>query len=219
MGGVGKRFQSSEPKQFVLLHGRELGLYSIEAFEDCDAIDSMVIVVPKDFVSQMKKMVSREGFKKVAIVVEGGKTRGESVCCGLKACDEDTMIVCIHDGVRPLVKAETVHKAILLCEESDAVVVGVRVKSTIKCVGDNQEISSTLDRDLLWEAQTPQVFKKELILEAYEKGVGQSFTDDSALVEQMGVPVKMLEGNYSNVKVTTPDDLFVADAFLQEWEA
>lgn len=218
MGGVGKRFAAVEPKQFVLLRGRALGLYAIDAFEHCPLIDSIIVVAPKNFISQLQQLIELEGFHKVVHLVEGGQTRTDSVSCGLNVIDADTDIVCIHDGVRPLVKRQTIEKAIEQCILCAAVVVGVKVKPTIKRVRTDLIIEETLDRDFLWEAQTPQVFKRDVIVQAYQKKQENVFSDDASLVEGMGVPVKMLEGDYSNVKITTPDDLYIADTFLQEWE-
>ena len=184
-------------------------------FEKNSLVDSIIIVAHSQKLDDIKKLVKKFRFKKVADVIAGGETRSDSVSRGLKALDKDTEIVLIHDGARPLVTTKTIDEAINCCHNEQAVVTAVPVKPTIKRVDSKKLIvKETLNREDLWEVQTPQVFKKDILLRAHEEGRGTNPTDDAALVEQLGVKVKILMGDYKNIKVTTKEDLIVAEAFL-----
>jgi 2-C-methyl-D-erythritol 4-phosphate cytidylyltransferase len=147
-------------------------------------------------------------------VVEGGEERGDSVKHGLKAVSPDMDLVIVHDGARPLITPDIIEKAIGEAQEYGAVVVGVPVKDTVKKVESRTLIvERSLDRDELWQAQTPQIFKYEIITRAYAKKI--TATDDAKLVEDLGIKVKMVMGSYENIKITTPEDLIVAEAILR----
>jgi 2-C-methyl-D-erythritol 4-phosphate cytidylyltransferase len=151
----------------------------------------------------------------------GGATRQESVRRGIEKLDSDCEIVVIHDAARPFVSASLIDRCVDKARQVGAVVVGVPVKDTIKVVSEEQWVQATPTRSTLWEIQTPQAFRKELIVEAHDRAVRQAIdaTDDATLVEQMGKPVLVLRGETSNIKITTPEDILLAEALLRERRA
>ncbi len=218
--GTGTRLKSgagAPGKPLIPLNGKPLLVYSLEIFEKCPLVESIIVVLNEKNIAGFDKMVSQYHLTKVSSVIAGGPTRRESVSNGLKELDEDTKLVVIHDGARPLVSPEVVKKAITLCYDESAVVVGVPVKPTIKRVHpQNMNVEATLDRRLLWEVQTPQVFKRDILVKAHKEIKDTQATDDAVLVEALGKKVKMVEGEYRNIKITTAEDLLTADAFLKE---
>ena len=218
-GGLGTRLKTIHPKPLVMLNGRPLLAYSMEIFERSPLIDSVIIVTHEYHILDVEDVVRHYDFRKVERVVTGGETRSASVYNGLREAGDNTDIVVIHDGARPLVKAQTVQRAIEQCKAHGAVVVGVKVKPTIKRVDPlNLFVRETLNRGELWEIQTPQVFNRELLLKAYAQHGVENHTDDAGLVERMGIPVKVVEGDYENIKITTNEDLVLAEAFLNARE-
>jgi 2-C-methyl-D-erythritol 4-phosphate cytidylyltransferase len=214
--GMGTRFKTDLPKPLVDLCGKPLIVYALETFEKSRAIDSVILVGQKERLPELKGIVEQYGFKKVTQVVAGGKTRRESVSCGLDVLDHDTDIVLVHDGVRPLVSLKVIEGAVALCEKRGAVVVAVPVKPTIKRVNKKDHfVEETLDREELWEIQTPQVFKKDILLKAHQQNKDSNPTDDALMVERLGVRVKIFPGDYKNIKITTMEDLVIAETFLK----
>lgn len=203
-GGSGKRM--GQPKQFLPLAGRAVIEWTVDVFRKIKAVNQIIIAVSGDDSERAKNLG--------ILVVEGGLKRTDSVSNGLKLVPSDTDIVIVHDGARPLITCDIVEKAITEAGGYGAVVVGVPVKDTIKRVGDDLIIKDTVDRDILWQAQTPQVFKYEIITRAYKK-IKSKATDDSKLVEDIGLKVKMIMGSYENIKITTPEDLVYAEAILR----
>ncbi len=212
--GYGKRM--GRPKQFIQIGGKSVLEWTLSVFENAKIVDEMILVVNKEDVEQAKKFK----FLKLKQVVAGGKERQDSVFEGLKVLPEDAEIVAIHDGVRPFVSAEIIEKAVAEAKECGAVVVGIPVNDTIKSVNHQKlTVINTLNREELWAAQTPQVFKKEIILQAYKKGKEKHrVTDDARLVEKLGIPVKMIMGSYQNIKITSPEDLKIAEGILRKGE-
>ncbi|MBF0479612.1 MAG: 2-C-methyl-D-erythritol 4-phosphate cytidylyltransferase [Candidatus Omnitrophica bacterium] len=212
--GLGKRFNSDTPKTLLELKGRLVFLRSCEVFEDMVEVESIILVVHEDYISEYTDAVKQSGFKKIKKIVSGGSTRTGSVRNGLKELDEDTEVVVIHDGARPLLDKQIAQKAIAMMAKTDALVVAVRVKPTIKEVDPQTlKVKRTLDRRLLWDIQTPQVFKKDLIVTAYQSDSGD-MTDDASMVEKMGKEVIICEGSYRNIKITTPEDMSLATILL-----
>jgi 2-C-methyl-D-erythritol 4-phosphate cytidylyltransferase len=212
--GYGKRM--GRPKQFIEIAGKPILEWTLSVFENAKIIDEIILVVNKEEVARAKKFK----FSKLKQVVAGGKERQDSVYAGLKALPEDAGMVVIHDGARPFVSSEIIENAVAEAKECGVVVVGVPVTDTIKAV-DRQRltVNNTLNREELWAAQTPQVFKREVILRAYEKGKDkQRVTDDAMLVEKIGIPVKMVMGSYRNIKITTPEDLKIAQGYVRKEE-
>lgn len=214
-GGKGKRM--GQPKQFLKLAGKPMLQWTVAAFDQTRAIDGIILVVSKEQIRLARRIKS----KKIFCIVEGGKERFDSVRNGLAALPPSAEIVAIHDGARPAVTPEIIGASIAEAKRVGAVVVGVPVKDTLKRVTRHASrvIGQTIDRSSIWQAQTPQVFKVDIIKNAYSRLVTRDprrFTDDAMLVERMGIPVKMVMGTYENLKVTQPGDLVVAAAILKK---
>lgn len=223
--GMGRRMGTSINKQYLDLAGRPILAHTLELFQQHPAIDSIYPILPTDEISYCQThVVDRYAFSKVRRIIAGGAERQDSVLNGLRALEEEgevsaETVVLIHDGVRPLFDAALIPQLIETAQQQGGCVVGVPVKDTIKEV-DSGRISATPERQKLWQAQTPQAFRFELILRANECAERDGFrgTDDASLVERLGESVMMLEGNYRNLKVTTPEDLLIATALLNERE-
>lgn len=222
--GQGKRMNSKVHKQYLLLKDKPVLYYSIKAFED-SFIDEIILVVGKDEIPYCQnEIVSKYNFKKVKHIVEGGKERYHSVAFGLK-CVIDADYVFIHDGARPFIDSEILERAYNSVKVHNACVVGMPVKDTIKIANDIGFVKDTPNRSLVWSIQTPQVFSFSLIYDAYMKLIEQeqsilakgiNITDDAMVTEYFcGVPVKLVEGSYRNIKITTPEDLDIANIFLK----
>lgn len=218
-GGQGKRMHSKVQKQYLMLGGRPLITYALEAFEN-SSIDEVVLVTGAGEEEYARtEVVGAYGFLKVKAVVAGGKERYHSVYEGLKAL-KDCSYVLIHDGARPLVTEEIIMRAIEGAKEFEACVVGMPVKDTIKLADDQEFAAETPDRARLWQIQTPQAFAYPLVRAAYDRLMGDGrlqtgITDDAMVVEsQTDHKVKLIPGSYENLKVTTPEDLVIANALL-----
>ncbi len=210
--GSGKRIGGRVNKQFIEIEGRPILAHTLVPFENCSAVDEILVVAPKDwlfFVAQ--EIIDGMGFRKVRRVVEGGPERQDSVYAGLKALEPSTEIVVIHDGVRPFVDADMIERAIAEARKTGAAIYAVRPRDTVKR-GRSEMVEETLAREELWLVQTPQAFRYPLILQAYEnaRSKGLVGTDDAALVEWLGQKVSVLEGSHWNLKITTPEDLEIA---------
>lgn len=215
--GVGKRMKSKVAKQYIELKGRPILAHTIETFEKSDDISEIVIVTGKNDIEYVSRdIVEKYGFKKVKTVTAGGEERQHSVYNGLKAVSADTDIVLIHDGVRPFIGSEFIHNIIAETKIHKACVLGVKVKDTIKVCDSGGYVVSTPERATLWCAHTPQVFEYGIIMKAYESAFNDGVlgTDDSMLVERIGIKVKMVEGSYSNIKITTPEDLYMGENII-----
>ena len=215
--GKGKRMLHSVPKHFIRLKDKPVLAYTLDVFERCPDVNQVLVVSrsgEEDYC--LKEVVEKYGYKKVLKIVIGGDRRQDSVYNGIKELDEDTDIVLVHDGVRPFVSQNTLSEAIKLAIFADGVVTAVPVKDTIKYVGDDGIIRATPDRSSLWHAQTPQVFKRRILEEAYVRAYNDKYTgtDDSALVERLGYKVKIVEGTVDNIKITTKEDLLFAEVIL-----
>ena len=218
--GQGKRMQSHVQKQFLLLNGRPLITYALEAFEN-SPVDQIILVAGPDEIRYCQEEIAEKyGFSKVTKVIAGGRERYHSVYEGLKAA-EGAEYVLIHDGARPLLDQEMISRSLEGAKEYGACVVGMPVKDTIKTSGADGFVESTPDRSALWQVQTPQAFYYPWILEAYKKLFSreeyqQGVTDDGMVLESMTAhKVKLIEGGYFNIKVTTPEDMAVAEALLE----
>lgn len=217
--GRGKRMNSTVHKQYLLLQGKPVLYYSLKTFEECPFIDEVVLVTGEGEISYcQKEIVEKFGFSKVCAVVPGGKERYHSVYEGLKALKEPDYVY-IHDGARPFVDQEMLLRARKTVLESQACVVGMPVKDTIKISDGEQNAVETPERSKVWMVQTPQVFSYPLIYRAYKKlidGNIQNVTDDAMVLELMEQrQAKLVEGSYQNIKITTPEDLLIAECFCQ----
>ena len=217
--GKGARMNSDIPKQYLTLLGKPVLFYSLQAFEESN-VDEVILVTGRGEQEYcQKEIIEKYQLKKVTHIVEGGAERYHSVLHGLRAA-EGAAYVLIHDGARPLVSSDVINCAIDTVKETGACVVGMPVKDTVQLVDSNEVICSTPDRRYTWIAQTPQCFTYELALSSYNKAIeigDKTITDDAMVVQRYGeARVRMLEGGYENIKVTTPEDIIVAEAFLKQ---
>jgi len=218
-GGTGRRFGEGQPKQFYLLKGKPILSWTIGRFEECVLVDRIILAVPRGMEKYTRQHVlSPFGYKKVKTVVEGGKERRDSVLQGLRVLERDTDTVLVHDGVRPIISEELIRKVIQATQRWEAVVPGLPLRETIKQVGRDNLVSGTLDRKSIYLIQTPQGFKKDLICRAYAqvKKRGWVASDDASLVEKLGAKVKMIPGEETNIKITSPQDLVLSELFLED---
>lgn len=218
--GRGTRMNSEVQKQYLLIKGKPVVFYSLYAFEKCPFIDEIVLVTGKEEIEYCRQeIVEKYGLKKVKSIVAGGKERYHSVFEGLKAI-ESCDYVYIHDGARPFIEQELLQRACDSVHIHKACVVGMPVKDTIKIISPDSFAEHTPDRSTLWMVQTPQVFQYHLVLEAYKnimQNPGVQVTDDAMVVEKMGqTKIKLVEGSYKNIKITTPEDLEIAEIFLKD---
>ena len=217
-GGSGKRMQCGLSKQYLLLSGIPLLVHTLKAFQDSPMIHGIILVVPAaDMEFATQSIVHKYGLSKVSHIFPGGKERQDSVKQGLDAVGDEYDIVVIHDGVRPVISGDLIRLAILEAFNETAVTAAVPVKDTVKTVDQDGWILQTLERKNLWLTQTPQAFKREVIKEAYRSAYHDCYygTDDAALVERIGVRVKIIPGSYDNIKITTKDDLLFAEEFMK----
>ncbi len=216
--GKGQRFMEGKKKQFCLLGDRPILAHTLDQFEACPLIHSILVVVSEeDMEYVLREIVEAFHYRKIAQIVPGGKRRQESVKNGIDALPKDAEIVVIHDGVRPFVTRAMIEDSIHSAERFGAVIVAMPVKDTIKVSQPDGTIQKTLNRESLWQAQTPQTFQVRLIREAYARATEEGFvgTDDASLVERLGEKVHILPGSYTNIKITTPEDLILARLFLE----
>ena len=214
--GAGTRMASDRPKQFLLLSGTPVIFHTLKVFEQCDSIDEVIVVLPAEESAGFLSQAGKFGVRKVARVVPGGATRADSVKRGLMAIRSATAeIVVVHDGVRPFVTVEEIDATVAAAKAEGAAILVAPVTDTIKQVGD-EAVVKTLDRGALRRALTPQCFRYELLREAYNQADvnDPSLTDESALVEQLGKHVSIVEGSTRNIKITTAEDLAIAEAIL-----
>lgn len=216
--GMSNRMGSKINKQFLLIDNKPILAHSIDAFNGLKFIDEIIVVLKEEEVEYCRKeIVYRYRFNKVSKIVRGGKERQDSIYNGILSLNRETDIVLTHDGARPFIKRKAIIKGIQGAIDYGACVIGVPLKDTIKVIDDNDIVHHTPNRSLLWAAQTPQCFQVDLLKEGYDYAMSEGIigTDDSSLVEKKGYPVKMLMGNYDNIKITTPEDLVIAESFLK----
>ncbi|MBC7962150.1 MAG: 2-C-methyl-D-erythritol 4-phosphate cytidylyltransferase [Steroidobacteraceae bacterium] len=217
--GMGKRMGASVNKQYLQLNGLPIVARTISAFEHSPLIYAIYLVIPADEIPYCQEhIVTACGFKKIAAIVPGGRERQNSVMNGLNAmrnCLTDDDVVLIHDGVRPLVTENMLRESIAVARTHDGALVAVPTKDTIKIVADGIVVD-TPPRETLWQAQTPQSFRFGVIHAAHLSAEKDGFvgTDDSSLVERNGGKICIVPGDYRNIKITTPEDLILAEAFL-----
>lgn len=218
-GGSGKRMGMGIKKQFITLRGKTVLAHAIEAFNKSEIIDEIIVVVGKEDQEKVKRdIVDFYQYTKVSQIVAGGAERQDSVYNGLMATSKEVKYVMIHDGARPFISETVLENALAYTKEKEATVVAVPVKDTIKIVNTELEVEATPNRSTLWSVQTPQSFKRELLIKAYQYAHEKNLqvTDDSMLVEAYGHKVYVVEGEYNNIKITTPEDLMIGEAILKE---
>lgn len=219
-GGLGKRFGDKGdklPKQFIPLSTKPIIAHSIETFESSDFIKEIILVVPDNWVEYTKaQIVDKFDIKKVSKVIAGGAERQESVERGFKSLSSKPEIVAVHDGVRPFISLDIIEKVLKQAANSGGAITAIPATDTIKQASSEQIIEKTVARNKIWFAQTPQAFKYEIFLEAFEKASEDGYlgTDEAELVERLGIEVKLVLGSKNNIKITTPEDLKLGELIL-----
>ena len=214
--GEGRRMNAGKNKVLLELMGKPILVRTLLRFSECPAVDDFVVVVGEEDVALVERELQKVGGLKPFRVTAGGSERQYSVRNGIAALNPDAEVVLVHDAARPLVSVKTIEAVVAEAWRSGAAIAAVRAKNTIKVVRGDGVVESTPERANLWEVQTPQGFRRDVLEAAYRRAETDNFlgTDDAALVERMGLPVRVVEGSYRNIKVTTPEDLWTAEMFL-----
>ena len=213
--GKGLRFKSRVSKPLIKLGARPLIIYSLEALSSNPDIKEILVVVNAVNEKGIAAVLKNHSVKKVTRIVKGGLRRQDSLGNALKFADNRSKLILIHDAARPFISRKIISDVIKAAHKSSASVSAVPVKATIK-EGVGGVVKKTLNRDLLWEIQTPQVFNKDLIIEAYRRFGKNNVTDDASLVEKMGKKVILVTGSYFNIKITTPEDMIFAQTIIKK---
>jgi 2-C-methyl-D-erythritol 4-phosphate cytidylyltransferase len=222
--GSGRRFGPEKNKLFLPLGGKPVLIHTLETLNSISLIADILPVVREEDLICAAGLVEEYGLSKIRRIIPGGAERQDSVYNALKAIDDETSLVLIHDGGRPFATADIINNTISQCDGFDGVIAAVRVKDTIKEIDGASRtpdapfvVRKTLERELLYAVQTPQVFPFSVILNAHEQARREGFyaTDDAALVERYGGRIGIVEGSYRNIKITTPEDLIMAEVFLK----
>ena len=217
--GIGSRMQTGRAKQLLELGGVPLLVHTLRRFEECSAVDNVILVLQPSLTAEVLALASRHNFTKITRVVAGGAERQDSVYRGLQVITPDTAgVVAIHDAARPFVRPDEIRTVIELAASKGAALLAVPATDTIKQVRSGR-VQRTLDRRTIYNAQTPQAFQYSIIREAYDRAFEDGFvgTDDSQLVERIGHRVSVVEGSYTNIKITRPFDLRLAEAIDAEF--
>ena len=217
--GNSTRMGGNISKQFISIKEKMVIEHTLTAFENCNVIDEVVIVARQQDIAKIKEL-SSNCFKKVKAITTGGDTRGDSVSNGIKASSANTTHFAIHDGARPMIKVSDIESVVNTAFKVKSATLGVMVKDTIKAVNDENTVVSTPNRDALRSIQTPQVFERDLYTFALENAGDNAinFTDDCALIENMGGEVEVVKGSDENIKLTTPLDVIIAESILKARE-
>jgi len=217
-GGYGKRMSAGIHKQLIEIAGKPILVHTLEKFQNCDCIDAIIIAVAPEILLDVEHLVKKFNLTKVVEITVGGNERQDSVYNALQMMVYHyTEIVVVHDAVRPFISCEKICEVVSACKETGAAILAVRPKETVKLGDRDNFVGQTLDRDKLWLVQTPQAFYYTILQRAYKKAYTDSFygTDDASLVERLGVKVKIVEGLYENIKITTPEDIEFARMMLE----
>ena len=212
--GSGSRMGYGHNKLLILLVGKPVLWHTLNAFEKCEGLEEIILAIRSGEEAVIRDLLDRAAFNCPIRLVLGGETRQESVWHALQAVNPSSGAVWIHDGARPFIEPHVLEQLKQLPEERVNAIVAVPAKDTVKRTDGNGFVIETPDRNGLWLVQTPQVFRKEQLLAAYQKAFASGFsgTDDASLMEWAGYPVSVVEGNYFNIKITTPEDLILAEA-------
>jgi 2-C-methyl-D-erythritol 4-phosphate cytidylyltransferase len=217
--GKGLRMKDSTKKQYLSVAGVPIIVHTLRAFDACDAIDKIYLVIPKEDLDFCRhEIISVAGCDTDIELVDGGPTRQDSVYNGLQAITTQNSIIVIHDGVRPLISDDQIKACILGAQTHGGCILGLPAFDTLKRVDSANTILETVDRNAIWLAQTPQAFRYDLISKAHANANrhGLTATDDASLVERLGLAVKVIEGSRQNIKITNPDDLKLARGLLEK---
>lgn len=217
-GGIGRRMGLDTPKQFHNLAGLPILVHTIRAFQQVAEISSIIVVVPEKHIPITQNMVAEYQLDKVTAITAGGTLRQDSVKAGLKLVSEETDFIVVHDGARPLITPSLIESCLTAAHETGAAMVAIPVKDTLKDVDRNHNIRHTVDRSTLWQAQTPQVVRADILKAAFTEADQTSFvgTDEASFLEQISHPMCVVEGSERNIKITRPEDLRIAEALLME---
>ncbi len=210
-GGNGSRMESDMPKQFILLAGKPILMHTIEAFYNCN-VSNIIVVLPSNQIEFWKELCTQFSFNLAHEIVAGGASRFESVQNGLVLCNEEDLVA-IHDGVRPFINAEIINNSFDVAAQKGNAAAAVRLKDSIRKV--DLLGNKNVNRDAFFLIQTPQTFKCNIIKEAYQAQDHINFTDDASVLEANGHAINLIPGDYKNIKITTPEDLLVAEAFYK----
>jgi 2-C-methyl-D-erythritol 4-phosphate cytidylyltransferase len=216
--GRGSRMESNTNKQYMLLNSRPVLAYSLDFFEKLDIVDEIIVVTGENELDYcQREVIKRFKYSKVTAVIPGGKERQDSVWAGLRKLGAYTEYVAVHDGARPLLSSTVVYRLLAEADEWGAAIPGIISKDTLKMVDRDDFVRQTLDRNIVYGIQTPQIFKYAELTSAYEKAYEEVFrgTDDASLFEYYIGRVKVVEGDYNNIKITTPGDMLIAEALLR----
>lgn len=213
--GRGRRLKVAQEKPFVRLDDRPILFHTLGLLDRSNVIDEIIVVVSRKKVKVCKRLIKKFGLKKVKEIVAGGKRRADSVRNGLKLCGRYNFVM-IHDGVRPFIDDKLISAVYNNAKRYGGCVCGIPVSPTIKLSDKAGYVKKTLNRSLLWEIQTPQVFKKEWLEKVYNKATCRYATDDATLVERAGYKVKIIRGSYRNIKITVPEDLELAKLLMSK---
>jgi 2-C-methyl-D-erythritol 4-phosphate cytidylyltransferase/2-C-methyl-D-erythritol 2,4-cyclodiphosphate synthase len=213
--GSGTRMGSSIPKQFLNLAGKPLLVHSVKAFVKCEFVAQVVVVASEDRCGTARQLLAEQfpGNSKITVVT-GGPRRQDSVKNGLDTLDQTIDVVMIHDAARPLITTGTIERCYSAVLEYGAAIAAVPVKDTLKKANDDQKVALTVDRDTLWQAQTPQGARRDLLDEAYKSNGDADVTDESSLLERAGTPVHLITGEEANLKITREEDLILAESIM-----
>ncbi len=219
-GGLGRRLGGATPKQFLLLRGRPVLVRTVEAFLQADCFQTIILTLPVAYLEAATGLLTAYDLAAACRIVAGGETRQESVQAGLDALPKDIELVVIHDGVRPLVSQEIIKNCLQAARLHGAAITAIPVKDTIKAVAGGV-IQQTVDRSQLWRAQTPQAARVSLLRQAYQKALLDNFsgTDEASLLERIACPVTIVAGSETNLKITLPEDIAMAEALLMPQKA
>ncbi len=214
--GSGTRMGTEIPKQFLTVSGKPVLVYTLLKFNENQHISEIVVVTKEEYISYCQELVRTFDIGKVTAIVTGGDTRQQSVLNGINNVSDNADNVLIHDGARPLVSDQTISKCAIALQNNKACAVGVPMKDTIKYSDNGEFIDRTVDRSRLWQIQTPQCFDRQLALRYHKMAANDGFeaTDDCMLFEHYGERVALVEGEYENIKITSPQDIFVMEGLL-----
>lgn len=215
--GLGRRMGGRVPKPYLEIGGRPIICHTLDRFRAAKGLDEVIVVVESGRESSFQdEILARHGYLPHWRVVAGGSVRQESVTNGMEQIPAGCDVVVVHDGVRPFVTSAQIEEAAAAAARDGACIIAARIKETIKRVGSDGCIEETVDRERLFAAQTPQCFQRELLAEALARARRDGFvgTDEASLVERMGVRVTIVEGDARNIKITTPEDLAIAEGIL-----
>jgi 2-C-methyl-D-erythritol 4-phosphate cytidylyltransferase len=213
-GGSGSRMQSALPKQFIELCGEPVLMHTIRAFHNSKPSPQIILALHGSYYELWAQLCAKHSFTIPHKITMGGETRFHSIRNAVDSIIDDDVLIAVHDAVRPLVSADTINEAYRCATENGTAVVAVKSRDSIRQV--NGGVSTSLNRDTIYLVQTPQTFQSSLLKKAYEQPYTDAFTDDASVVEQSGVIITLIQGDYSNIKITFPEDIAVAEALINK---